>query len=250
MNVQESQSKPDNVRVGRNSGSKGVKRVQTAGSAGLTLDSISLKGLPQGTIVGHFSMREKVCRLIWNMVQVTLFRFSPRRADRWRAFLLRLFGAKVGQVELLRNTVRVEVPWNLDIGDHVQLGDAVYLYSLGPIAIGDRSIVSQFVHVCAGTHDFERLDFPLVRIPVHIGEDCWIATDTYIAPGVRIGDGVVVGARANVVRDLPQWTVCVGSPAKPVKARRLVDMDTGETLSPEPDDASASPTDSKGGQHG
>ncbi len=248
MNAQESQSKPDNASAGRNARSKRVKRVQTAGSAGLTLDSISLKDLPQGTIIGHFSTQEKMKRLIWNVVQATLFRLSPRRADRWRASLLRLFGAKVGRVELLRNTVRVEVPWNLDIGDHVQIGDAVYLYSLGPITIGDRSIVSQFVHVCAGTHDFERLDFPLIRIPVHIGEDCWIATDTYIAPGVRIGDGVVVGARANVVRDLPEWTVCVGSPAKPVKARRLVDTETGEILSPQSE--TDSPHHSKGGQDG
>jgi putative colanic acid biosynthesis acetyltransferase WcaF len=214
-----------------------MKRSAPAGSAGLTLDSISLTDLPEGTIVGHFSTNEKIRRLLWNMVQATLFRFSPRRADQWRASLLRFFGAKVGRVELLRNSVRVEVPWNLEIGDSVQIGDSVYLYSLGPIRIGERSIISQFTHICAGTHDFERLDFPLVRIPVLIGSDCWIATDTYIAPGIRIGDGVVVGARANVVRDLPAWTVCVGSPAKPVKARRLVDPRTGDVLSPEPIDA-------------
>lgn len=213
--------------------SKPMKRVAVAGSAGLSLDSISLKDLPEGTVVGHFTTQEKIKRLLWVCVQSTLFRFSPRRADGWRAFLLRLFGAKMGRVELIRNTVRIEVPWNLDIGDDVQIGDAVYLYSLGPIKIGDRTIVSQFVHICAGTHDFERLDFPLVRVPVDIGSDCWIATDSYIAPGVRVGQGVVVGARANVVRNLPEWKVCVGSPAKPVKDRRLVDTQTDRLLSPE-----------------
>lgn len=211
-----------------------MKRVTVAGSPGLALDSISLKDLPEGTIVGHFTTQEKFKRLLWNLVQATLFRFSPRRADSWRAWLLRRFGARIGRVELLRSTVRIEVPWNLDIGDDVQLGDRVYLYSLGPITIGPRTIISQFTHICAGTHDFERLDFPLVRIPVRIGHDCWVATDTYIAPGVTIGDGTVVGARANVVRDLPQWSVCVGSPARAVKPRRLVDPDTGRVLSPEP----------------
>ena len=234
MNTPNPQSKPDNAGVVASVGKKPMKRVAQAGSAGLSLDSISLKDLPEGTIVGHFSRAEKLKRLMWNIVQATVFRYSPRRADQWRAFLLRRFGAKIGRVELLRNTVRVEVPWNLDIGDDVQIGDAVYLYSLGPISIGDRTIVSQFTHICAGTHDFERLDFPLVRIPVSIGPDCWIATDSYIAPGVTINPGVVVGARANVVRDLPQWTVCVGSPAKPVKARRLVDIHSGRVLSPEP----------------
>lgn len=240
MNPSKLQSKPDKTGLGRDTRSKPMKRVSAVGASGLSLDSISLRDLPEGAVVGHFSTQEKIKRLLWNSVQSTLFRFSPRRADRWRGFLLRLFGAKIGRVELLRNTVRVEVPWNLDIGDDVQIGDAVYLYSLGPIKIGDRTIVSQFVHICAGTHDFERLDFPLVRIPVTIGSDCWIATDTYIAPGVTVHEGVVVGARANVVRDLPRWTVCVGSPAKAVKSRRLVDTESGEVLSPEPDSGSSS----------
>ena len=207
-------------------------RVNAAGGAGLTVEDISLKGLPEGTVVGHFSLKEKLGRLAWGVVQGTLFRFSPRRADGWRAWLLRRFGARIGRVDLIRSTVRVEVPWNLEMGDDIQLGDWVYLYSLGPIRIGDRTIVSQFVHVCAGTHDHERLDFPLVRVPVSIGSDCWIATDTYVGPGVTVGRGVVVGARANVVRDLPEWMVCVGSPARPVKARVLRDHATGRLLSP------------------
>lgn len=209
-----------------------MNRVAVAGTEGLSLESISLKDLPDGTIIGHYTTIEKVRRLLWMLTERTLFRFSPRRADRWRASLLRMFGAKVGRVELLRNTVRIEIPWNIQLGNDVQIGDGVYLYSLGMITIGDRTIISQFTHICAGTHDFERLDFPLVRIPVIIGEDCWIATDTYIAPGIEIGQGTVVGARANVVRSLPAWKVCVGSPAKPVKDRRLVDTRTGQVLSP------------------
>ena len=207
-------------------------RVNVAGSEGLSVDEVSLTGLPDGTVVGHFGFREKLARLFWGIVQASLFRWSPRRADRWRAMLLRLFGAKIGRVDLIRATVRVEVPWNLEFGDDVQLGDSVYLYSLGPIRIGDRTIISQFVHLCAGTHDHERLDFPLIRVPIKVGADCWIATDSYVAPGVTIGRGVVVGARANVVKDLPAWTVCVGSPARPVRQRVLRDHATGRLLSP------------------
>ncbi len=243
MSQSKPQPKPDKIELEHHTRSKPMKRVSAVGAPGLSIDSISLKDLPEGTIVGHFSTQEKFKRLLWNIVQCSLFRFSPRRADRWRGCLLRLFGARVGRIELLRNTVRVEVPWNLNIGDDVQIGDRVYIYSLGPITIGDRTIVSQFVHICAGTHDFERLDFPLVRIPVTIGADCWIATDTYIAPGVTINEGVVVGARANVVRDLPHWTVCVGSPAKAVKPRRLVNTESGEVLSPEPSSRSSSDGD-------
>ncbi|GEM_PF-262747 len=192
---------------------------------------------PEGTVCGWFSRKEKAGRALWVLVESTLFRFSPKRADRFRASLLRLFGATVhGCPEVLRRTVRVEVPWNIELGDRCQIGDAARLYSLGRITVGAHTVVSQHAHICAGTHDFTDTDFPLRRVPISIGERCWIATDVYVAPGVTIADGVVVGARSNVVKDLPGWTVCVGSPARPVRHRPLVDASTGERIDP-PEDA-------------
>lgn len=199
---------------------------------GITYESVMNKPLPPGATIGHFSKNEKIRRLLWTITQATIFRFSPRRADNWRAWLLRCFGAKVGRVKLLRSTVRIEVPWNIEIGDGAQIGDRVYLYSLGPISIGEHTVISQFCHICAGTHDFERSDFPLLRVPIRIGDRCWIAAETYVAPGVTIADGVVVGARGGVMKDLPAWSVCIGSPAKPVRPRYLFDARSGERLDP------------------
>lgn len=187
---------------------------------------------PDGVVEGYFTRREKIGRILWSIVQATLFRFSPRRSDSWRSTLLRLFGAKIGRVKLLRSTVRIEIPWNIEIGDGAQVGDRVYLYSLGRISIGEFTVISQFSHICAGTHDFERTDFPLLRTPIRIGSRCWIAAETFVGPGVTIGDGVVVGARGSVVKDLPAWTVCVGSPAKPISPRRLTDPATGRRIDP------------------
>jgi putative colanic acid biosynthesis acetyltransferase WcaF len=233
MSATQAQREPDNTigEVPRDQTSNAADRDESSGSeSDFTLESVLAKPLPKGAFIGHFTRSEKIRRLAWNIVQATVFRFSPRRADNWRAMLLRLFGAKVGKVKLLRSTVRIEVPWNITIGDGAQIGDRVYLYSLGPITIGEHAVVSQFSHICAGTHDYERSDFPLLRVPVTIGARCWIAAETFVGPGVTIGDGVVVGARASVVHDLEPWMICVGAPAKPVAPRRLVDIHTGERL--------------------
>jgi putative colanic acid biosynthesis acetyltransferase WcaF len=188
---------------------------------------------PAGTVAGWFSVREKLGRACWVAVESTMFRFSPKRADGFRAWLLRCFGARIeGRPEVLRRTVRIEVPWNIEFGERVQIGDHARLYSLGTIRIGAHSVISQYAHVCAGTHDYSDTEFPLRRVPITVGRWCWIATDVYIAPGVCIADGVVVGARSNVVKDLPAWTVCVGSPAKAVRHRPLVDRSTGCRLDP------------------
>jgi putative colanic acid biosynthesis acetyltransferase WcaF len=174
---------------------------------------------PRARHVSPWTTREKIGRLAWYAVEATLFRLSWRTMYGWRAWLLRRFGARVHPTARIRRTVTVEVPWNLSVGAETVIGDHVILYCLGPVAIGARCLISQYAHVCAGTHDFTRPDLPLLRPPIDIGDDVWLAADVFVGPSVRIGDGAVVGARSSVFSDLPAWKVCVGSPARPVKDR-------------------------------
>ena len=111
-------------------------------------------------------------------------------------------------------------------GPHVTRGIEIYkgkpiLYSLGKIHIGQRSIISQFAHLCAGTHDHTDHTFKLIRSPVTIGDDVWIGADAFIGPGVKVGSLSVVGARSSTYKDLPAQQVFVGNPAKPIKDRVL-----------------------------
>ena len=89
------------------------------------------------------------------------------------------------------------------------------------IRIGKRSIISQYAHLCAGTHDYADHTFRLIRSPVTIGDDVWIGADAFIGPGAHVGSLSVVGARSSTYKDLPPRMVCVGNPAKPIKERVL-----------------------------
>ncbi|MFT3785374.1 MAG: WcaF family extracellular polysaccharide biosynthesis acetyltransferase [Tepidisphaeraceae bacterium] len=168
-----------------------------------------------------YTTGQKIKRLLWGIVQSTLFRWSLHPMYGWRAFLLRAFGAKLGANVRVRRTATFEIPWNITLGDHVSIGDHAIVYALGPVTVGARSFLSQFAHLCAGTHDGTSPDYPLLRMPITIGADCWIAADAFVGPGVTIADGVLVGARSSVFSDLPEWTVCVGNPAKPIKPREF-----------------------------
>ena len=170
-----------------------------------------------------WTVRQKLGRALWYAVEATLFRLSPRPLYRWRNWLLRLFGARVHATARIRPSVTVEVPWHLSVGPETIVGDGAILYCLGPVTIGARCVVSQYAHLCAGTHDHTRPDFPLLRPPVTLGDDVWVAADAFVGPGVRVGDGAVLGARSSAFGDLPPWTICVGSPAKPVGPRELRD---------------------------
>jgi putative colanic acid biosynthesis acetyltransferase WcaF len=59
----------------------------------------------------------------------------------------------------------------------------------------------------------------LLRPPITIGSDCWIAAEAFVGPGVTVGDGVILGARAVAFKDLAAWMVYLGNPAQPVAQR-------------------------------
>jgi putative colanic acid biosynthesis acetyltransferase WcaF len=174
----------------------------------------------QDTFTGpSFSLKNRLLRLLWNLVAFLFFRFSPRPFHAWRAFLLRCFGAKIGKGVHVYPGTSIWAPWNLVIGDESGIASDVTLYSLDKITIGRRTVLSQGAYICAGTHDYTHPGFPLVAKPIHIGDHVWIAAQAFVHPGVTINDGCIIGARAVVTTDMPAWMVCAGHPCKPLKER-------------------------------
>jgi putative colanic acid biosynthesis acetyltransferase WcaF len=117
--------------------------------------------------------------------------------------------------------VKIWAPWNLELADECGIANGVILYSQGKITVGRRAVISQGAHLVTGTHDYSDAGFPLITKPIHIGDHAWIATEAFIHPGVTIGLGCVIGARAVVNKDMPAWMVCAGHPCKAIKSRQL-----------------------------
>jgi putative colanic acid biosynthesis acetyltransferase WcaF len=162
---------------------------------------------------------------LWSLVQTTLFRLSPRVLYGWRNFLLRRFGCQVGKGVRIRPTAQITYPWKVAIGDWSWIGDNVTLYSLGKIDIGDNVVVSQDSYICTGSHDFQSPTFDIWQETVTIESQAWLATGVFVAPGVRIGHGAVVGVRSLVLQDLLPMTVYAGNPAKVIRPRLMPDLD-------------------------
>jgi len=175
--------------------------------------------------VSPWSTREKVGRALWMLVRGSLFRYSWHNWYGWRRWLLRLFGAKLGEHTMTRPTTLVEIPWLLTIGDYSSLGDGTIIYNLGPVTIGRRVTISQYAHLCAGSHDFSRWSMTLLRPPITVGDDAWVAAEAFVAPGVNIGAGAILGARACAYRDLKPWTIYAGHPAQALRPRPPMQAD-------------------------
>lgn len=168
-----------------------------------------------------FTFGNRLCRQIWNLTYVVLFRFSPRGLHIWRAFLLRLFGAKLGKGCHIYPAVKIWAPWNLRFGDYVGVGDGVTLYSMDKITIGSFAVISQGAHLCCGSHDYNSKNFQLFAKPITIGEHAWVCAEVFIHPGVSVANGVVIGARSVVGKHLAtEWSVYAGNPCISIGKRR------------------------------
>lgn len=168
----------------------------------------------------NYGRREIMLRVLWGLVRPA-FRFSPRIFWGWRRMLLRAFGARIGAEVHVYPTAHINMPWNLEIGEMAAVGDHAILYALGFIHIGPRATISQYAHLCAGTHDITRPDRPLLRLPISIGADAWIAAEAFVGPDVSIGANVIVGARAVVFKDIAPAHVVVGNPSRTIKVLNL-----------------------------
>lgn len=165
-----------------------------------------------------WTRKELLGRLLWAGAS-PLFRFSPRPLWAWRRWLLVFFGARIGPNVHVYPSVKITIPWNLQIGAGTAVGDRAILYALGPIRIGSRVTVSQGAHLCAGTHDWRDPAMPLVKSPIEIGNEAWICADAFVGPGVTVGRRAILGARAVAMRSLADDEIAVGNPASVVSHR-------------------------------
>lgn len=115
-------------------------------------------------------------------------------------------------------------------GDRVTIGDRVgfnygcYVNGYGGLTIGDRSIFGPYTMIHTANHEMD-LGAPIqdqgwASGHVTIGPDCWIGMGVSILPGVRIGEGCVVGAGSVVAKDLPDFSIAVGNPARVIRDRK------------------------------
>lgn len=161
----------------------------------------------------------KAARAAWQIVWLLLYRPSPQILQGWRRFLLRLFGARMGRGSNAYPSVRIWAPWNLEMQDYSCLSHFVDCYCVDKVIIGRNATVSQYSHLCTATRDFNRRELPLMAAPIVLEDHAWVTAAVFVGPGVRIGEGAVVGAHSTVTRDVEPWTVVAGAPARQIGLR-------------------------------
>lgn len=168
---------------------------------------------PEPTRTSVWTTKEKIIRTIWSTLGRLFWMLLPPA----RPALIRLFGGACGPGCTFARSVDILIPWNIRFGSGVRVEQGVILYALGPITVGDDTLINHNAHLCAGTHDMTDSRFPLIKPPITVGRRCLIGADAYLGPEVALGDDCRVWPRASVYRSYPDGTRLRGNPAKPIE---------------------------------
>ena len=159
-------------------------------------------------------------QLLWYFVGSPLVQSYWLPISSLKVVLLRGFGATIGEKVCIKPGVRVKFPWRLRVGDFVWLGEDTWIDNLATVTIESHVCLSQAVYLCTGNHDWTHLDFKLKVSSIYIETGSWIAARSVIGPGVRIGQGAVLGLGSVTGRSLEPMTIYAGNPAQPIKPRQ------------------------------
>lgn len=170
------------------------------------------------------SRKNQLARLVWSVCWTVFASWLPRSLGRrWKLILVRLFGGKVHPTANIYSSVRIYMPWNLDMAEYSCLAPEVDCYNVAKVSIGGHTTVSQKAYLCAASHDITKSFNPLITAPIVIGSQAWVGAEAFIGMGVNVGEGAVVGARACVFKSVEPWSIVGGNPAKFIKKREILD---------------------------
>ena len=157
---------------------------------------------------------QRIKMLLWGYAWSMFCAWTPKPANPWRLFVLKIFGAKIYGVPFVHQRARIQIPWNLVLHNRATLGDRTNAYSLGKIEIFEHATVAQEVYLCTGTHAFDKDSKNLITAPIIIGAHAFVGARAFVLPGVTIGEHAIVGACSLVSKNVPPHTLVKGNPAK------------------------------------
>jgi len=165
--------------------------------------------------------RPKWMQALWFFAGLSMLRASSIPSSRFRRWLLRLFGARIGDGVILKPGVRVKYPWLLEIGSHTWIGEDCWIDNLAPVRIGSNVCVSQGAYLCTGNHNWSDPSFGLIVRPILIQDGAWVGAKAVLCPGVEVDEGAVAAAGSVVTGHLSPYSIYAGNPAVLVKARTI-----------------------------
>ena len=157
-------------------------------------------------------------RIAWYLINTMFFKSSVH-GYKFKVALLKLFGAELGIDVKIKPHVNIKYPWNLVIGNHVWIGESVWIDNLDKVQLGNHVCISQGAILLCGNHNFASTKFELITGKIILEDGVWIGAKSMVCPNVICHSHSVLSVMSVATKDLQSYTIYKGNPAEPIKER-------------------------------
>jgi putative colanic acid biosynthesis acetyltransferase WcaF len=162
--------------------------------------------------------------LLWYFTNLFFFTSRWLPDSGFKVFLLRAFGAKVGIGVTIKPAVNIKYPWRLIIGNHVWIGEEVWIDNLEEVTIGNHTCISQGAMLLCGNHNYKKTTFDLIVGKIILEEGVWIGAKTVVCPGVICKSHSLLTVGSVATQHLEAYTIYQGNPAKALRKREISNL--------------------------
>jgi putative colanic acid biosynthesis acetyltransferase WcaF len=167
--------------------------------------------------------RSRLIFILWYCAKCVFFLSAIPWPSALKSWLLRLFGARVGQSVYWKPRVNIHYPWKLTIGDYTWVGEEVAIINFAPIHIGSHCCLSQRSFLCSGNHDYRSTDMRYRHAPILLEDGVWVGAGVFVGPGATIGTDAVITAMSLVNCSLEGGWIYGGQPCKALRQRWITE---------------------------
>lgn len=163
----------------------------------------------------------RVKAIAWFFVNAWLIQGRWNPFSGLKVWLLRMFGAKVGRGVVIKPSVNIKYPWNLEVGNYTWIGENVWIDNLVKVRIGSNVCISQGAMLLCGNHNYKKTTFDLMVGEITVENGAWIGAQCVVCPGVKVASHCVLTVGSIITKNCVANGIYQGNPAVKIKDRKI-----------------------------
>jgi putative colanic acid biosynthesis acetyltransferase WcaF len=163
----------------------------------------------------------KIKIILWFFFNACYLKNKYNPSSGLKKIVLRLFGAKIGLGVVLKPSISVKYPWKLTIGNHVWIGENVWIDNLDEVIIGDNVCLSQGAMLLCGNHNYKKSSFDLIVGPITLEDGVWIGAKSIVTQNVTCYSHSILAVQSVASSNLEANSIYKGNPAVKVRDRKI-----------------------------
>lgn len=162
-----------------------------------------------------------VKRTIWYWINALIFNSWLFPISGVKLKILKMFGARVGVGVVIKPRVNIKYPWNIEVGDHVWIGEDAWIDSLDKVVIGSNVCISQGAYLLTGNHNYKSTTFDLMTGKIHIDDGAWVGAKAVICPDAHVCENAIITVGSVLTGKADKHGIYQGNPAQYIRNRKV-----------------------------